>query len=348
MPSSADLAGRLTDLVLGYQRTQLVLAAVSLGLADEVARGSRTVGEVAAVTGAEPGSLRRLVDALASLDLLQIGDDGQLSLTPMGSLLRSDNPDSLRSSVLMHGQEFYPVWGELPETIRTGVPAFERVYGMPTWEYRRRHPDAGARFDSFMARAARDRAAGLVAAGRLPERGVIVDVGGGNGTLLATVLTAHPHMTGILIDQPHVVAAAPDVLARAGVSDRCDVIGGDFFTAVPGGGDVYLLSGVLLDWDDERAAQIVHRCRQAIRQSGELLLVDAVLPGDHRSSAAYLLDLHMLLTNTGGRVRGRSEWERLLAGTGFHLHEVIPTGLFAVLHARPAPARQRTSAAGPA
>jgi hypothetical protein len=236
----------------------------------------------------------------------------------------------------MHGQEFYPVWGDLQESVRTGVPAFERVYGLPNWEYRERHPDASARFDAFMARAARDRAACLLAANQLPERGVVVDVGGGNGTLLAAVLTQHPHLTGVLLDQPHVVAAAPQVLAAAGVMDRCEVVGGDFFTAVPGGADVYLLSGILLDWSDERAAQILYQCRRAMAETADHLLVDAVLPEPHGSSPRHLLDLHMLLTNTGGRLRSRPEWDRLLADTGFQLDAVIPAGQFDVLHASPA------------
>jgi hypothetical protein len=336
MAETANLAARLSDLLLGYQRTQLIHAAVALGLTDELALEARTVGDLSGLLALDPDACRRLVDALASLDLVQLGADGRVGLTPLGSLLSADSPNSLRGAALLHGHDFYPLWADLPESLRTGLPAFERVYGLPNWEYRKQHPEANARFDAFMARAARDRAACLLAAARLPERGVVVDVGGGNGTLLAVVLSERPQLTGILLDQPHVVAGAADVLAAAGVSDRCQVVPGDFFTAVPGEGDVYVLSGVLLDWSDDHAARILDRCRRAMPESAELLLVDLVLPDDHGSPAAHLLDVHMLLTNTGGRIRRQAEWERLLAESGFRLEAVLQGGTFDVLHAHPA------------
>src|SRR3954447_4826876 len=265
--TSFDSAGRLMDLVLGYQRTQVLHAAAALGLADHLAAGPHTVAELAAATGTEPGALGRLVCALSGLGVFRNRTDGRVELTATGELLRKDTPGSLLQTVLAHGEDFYPVWRELRYSVTTGEPAFARVHGLPNWEYRRQHPENNARFDAVMAASARSRAATLLAADRLPDQGVIVDVGGGNGTLLAAVLRDHPNRRGVLLDQPHVVEAAREVLDTAGVADRCEIVAGDFFTSVPAGKNRYVLSGVLLDWGDDRAGQILRRCREAMSGS---------------------------------------------------------------------------------
>jgi hypothetical protein len=332
-----DWGARLTDLLLGYQRTQVLYAAAVLRLADRIAEGSSTVPELAASTATSPDALGRLVTTLTGLGLLRADmAEGHVELTPMGELLRSDSERSMRQTVLAHGEDFYPVWRELGYSLRTGQPAFELVHGMPNWEYRRHHPEVSARFDAVMAAAARSRAAALLASDRLPQQGLVVDVGGGNGTLLSAVLQDRPQLRGVLVDQPHVVSAASSVLHAAGVGDRCDIVGGDFFTGLPTGGDRYVLSGVLLDWDDEHAGTILRRCREAVTESADLLVVDAVRPDGPQPDPTHLLDLHMMITNLGGRVRSRSEWETLLAANGFRMTDAPKsTALFKVMQARP-------------
>ena len=248
--------------------------------------------------------------------------DGLIELTPLAELLQSGTPGSLLALALAQ-QDFYPVWGALGDSIQTGEPSFDRVYGQPNWAYREEHPDANQRFNALMAHYARERAASLVSSGVLPSSGTVVDVGGGDGTLLATALAHHPRMRGLLFDQPHVVAAAEAVLAAAGVADRCDVISGDFFTEVPTGGDAYVLSGVLCDWEDAEARQILRHCRHAMGASAQLVLVEALLPEGNEPSPTKNVDIQLMLTNAGGRIRSETQWRSLLDNAGFNRPTIV-------------------------
>ena len=238
--------------------------------------------------------------------------------------------------VLAEGEDFYPVWGELLHSVRTGQTVFARVYGMSNWEYRERNPEANARFNAYMGDLTRQAAAAVVIHYRFPERGTVVDVGGGDGTLLAAILQAYPHPRGVLFDLPHVVAQAEAVLASAGVADRCTRVGGDFFTDVPPGGDRYVLSRVLHDWGDDRAADILRSCRRAMAPGALLLVIERVMPGRNVPSVAKLRDMHMLLINHGGRERTEGEWRTLLEAGGFALQSLTPAGpMYHVIEASP-------------
>ena len=247
-------AAALHELITGYQRSQQLIVAVELGLADLLAGGPRSVAVLADATGTDEDALRRLIRGLAACGLLVVRNDDTVESTPLAALLQSATEGSLRTLALAQ-RDFYPVWGELGDSVHTGQPSFDRVYGQPNWAYRQQHPEANKRFNELMAQHARTRAADLLDSGRLPGSGTVVDVGGGNGTLLATLLAEHPQLHGVLFDQPHVLNDATTVLVDAGVADRCEVVAGDFFAEVPPGGDAYILSGVLCDWPDDQAAQ---------------------------------------------------------------------------------------------
>ncbi len=330
------LAAELTELLLGYQRTQLLYVAAKLGLADLLAAGPQPLEALATATNTHAPSLYRLLRALAGHGLFAEREDDRFELTPLAALLQSDTPGSLRATVLAHGEDFYRVWGELLYSVQTGRPAFERVYGLSNWEYREQHPEVNARFNAVMAEYTRQTAAGVVANYSFPEKGVVVDVGGGNGTLLGTVLRQYPGLRGVLFDQPHVVAEAPAVLAAAGVADRCELVGGDFFVAVPPEGDIYILSWILHDWDDSRSTDILVQCRRAMSAQAKLLVVERVIPPGNEPSPGKLIDIHMLLINAGGRERTEDEWRALLEAGGFRLQSSTPIGRgFSVLEALP-------------
>ena len=330
------LAAELTELLLGYQRTQLLYVAAKLGLADLLAAGPRPVEALVAATNTHAPSLYRVLRALASLGVFAEREDGRFELTPVAALLQSGTPGSLRATVLAHGEDFYRVWGELLYSVQTGRTAFERVYGLSNWEYREQHPEVNARFNAVMADYARQTAAGLVANYSFPEKGVVVDVGGGNGTLLGAVLRDYPGLRGVLFDQPHVVGEAASVLDAAGVADRCRIEAGDFFVAVPAGGDIYILSWILHDWDDARATDILVQCRRAMPSQARLLVVERVIPPGNDPSPGKLVDIHMLLINAGGRERTEDEWRALLDASGFGLRSITPIGRgFSVLEALP-------------
>ena len=230
--------GRVSDLgqlVGGFRISQAISAAVALGVPDALADGPRSSGELAAEIEAHPSSLYRLLRALASVGVLT-ESDGRFALTPMAGSLRTDAPDSLASWAVFMGRPYqWQVWAGLADTVRSGETAFERIHGEDAWTYRARHPEESAYFDRAMEGRIRRSQTALLAAYDFGRFSRIVDVGGGNGALLAAILSAHPGAKGILVDQEHVVSAAPALLESAGVADRCQVVARQLLRVRPRG-----------------------------------------------------------------------------------------------------------------
>jgi O-methyltransferase domain/Dimerisation domain len=314
----------LRHLVNGFQVSQAIHAAVALGIPDLLADGPRASDQLADASGADSGALYRLLRALASVGVLDEGDERTFSLTPFGEPLRSDVPDSLHGWASFVGRPYYwEAWGQLVESVRTGENAFRRVHGMEVWEYRTLQPEEGAIFDGAMTALTRRLNRGLLAAYDFGRFGTVVDVGGGQGVLLAAILEAHPSLRGVLFDQPGVVAGAGYVLRSAGVADRCRVVGGDFFEAVPAGGDAYVLKMVVHDWEDQEAAAILRSCRAAMPAGAALLVVERVVGAPNEGRDVKFSDLNMLVA-PGGRERTLEELRSLFAAAGFELAREVP------------------------
>jgi hypothetical protein len=218
--------------------------------------------------------------------------------------------------------------------VRTGENAFRHVHGEDVWAYRAAHPEEGAVFDRAMTANSRRQGDAVLAAYDFGRFGTVVDVGGGQGAFLGAILARHPAAGGVVFDQPHVVAGAGAVLRAAGVADRCRVMGGDFFEAVPDGGDAYVLKNILHDWEDEAATAILRTCRRAMRPGRTLLLVDRVVGPPNEGGAAKFVDL-LMRVSAGGRERTREEWGDLLAAAGFQLLSVTDAGAVSVIEAAP-------------
>jgi len=327
----------LAQLIAGNRLQQAVYVAAKLGIADLLADGPRTTADLAQAAGAHGPSLYRLLRALASLGIFAEEEDGRFSLTPLAALLQSGVPGSLRTMALFSGDITYQAFGALQHSVRTGESGFRHVYGVGLFEYLEAHPDLGAVFDEFMTRQTAPAAPAVVAAYDFAGVDTLVDVGGGHGELLAAVLAAHPEMRGVLFDQPHVVAGARGRLESAGVADRCQVVGGDLFAAVPSGGDAYVLKGVVHGWDDAQAAAMLQNCRRAMAAGGKLLLVDFVVPPGNAPFPGKLLDVWMLVASEGGRERTAAEFGALLQAAGFQQTRIIPTAAqLSVIEAIPA------------
>ena len=314
----------LLRMLTGYWVSKALNVAAELGIADLLRDGPRTSDELADRCGVHPQALYRLLRALASVGVFTEGEKGRFGLTPAADLLRSDVPGSMRALARMYGSEQYRAWGDLLESIRTGEPAFDRLFGTGYFEYLAHDPEANAVFNDAMTGWTAQLAESVVTAYDFDGSGVLVDVGGGHGMLLATVLRAHPAMRGILFDLPHVAATAKPLLEEAGVAARCEAVGGDFFDSVPAGGTYYLLAQILHDWDDERCRVILDNCRRAMLADGRLLIVEQVLPPANDPSLGKWLDLHMLVLLTG-RERSHAEYAALLDSAGFELANVVPT-----------------------
>jgi hypothetical protein len=313
-----------------------------LRLADHLAGGVKPVEELAEASGSHPAALGRILRVLATLNIVDEVEPGRFALAPLGELLREDAPGSLRRTAMHVRGDTMRVWGELLHTVRTGETTFDHVHGMNSFEYFARDPDISRGFNQRMSEGTTAALPAVLAAYDFSRFARIVDVGGGNGTLVAGILSAHPHMTGVVCDSASGLAEAPDVLRAAGVADRAETAVIDFFESVPGGGDAYVLKSVIHDWDDARAVTIFKNCRRVIPDDGTLIVMEAVAPpcadGSEPARSIAMADLNMLV-NTGGRERTEAEFHELLAAGGFTLTTVVPTDSpwpLSVLEAAPA------------
>ena len=245
----------LFRMVTGYYVSRAIYVAAKLGIADLLADGARGHDELAEATGTQADSLRRVLRLLASAGVFTEEKDGKFALTPIGACLRSRVPGSMRAAALLFGSITQQAWGDLLHGVETGGPAFRRAFGMEPFDYMAAHPDEAANFHAAMANFTRHIATEVAAAYDFSPFRRVVDVGGGNGALLAGILGANPTLTGIVFDLPDVAARASEQMRELGLADRCEIVGGDFLEQVPGGGDAYLLKHVIHDWNDERAIE---------------------------------------------------------------------------------------------
>lgn len=316
----------MIQLAMGVFAVQAIGVFARLGVADELAEGPRQVEEIAQQVSAHGSALYRVLRALGDAGIVTELPDRHFALTPLGAVLRSDVPGSLRRWMTMVGMPFHRhAWTDLYTTVKTGESAFDRVHGAALFDYLADHPGDAAVFDAAMTSLATSDTVSIVAAYDFTRFGTIVDVGGGQGGLLAAILSANPHLHGVLLDVPAVVAGAAEELCRAGVGDRCTVVSGDFFDAVPAGGDAYLLSDIIHDWDDEGAVKILSACRAAMADTGCVLIAEMVLPEDTTPSMAKLLDVEMLVMTSAGRQRTETEFRALFDQAGLRLTRVLPS-----------------------
>ncbi len=335
MKDREDLAWPLIQLVQQGAMAQLVCASAELGIADLLAGGPKHVAELAQATQTHTPSLRRLLRTLVTLELCAECEDGSFLLLPRGDALRSDAANSVRSWMLWFGKHQSPAWGLLLHSVKTG----ERARTSGTFEFLDRDPEAAARFNGAMLELTRIVANDVVHAYDFTGLKRILDVGGGRGTLLAAILNAYADLQGILLELPHAIEGARSHLTDCGVVDRCNLITGNFFEAIPSGADAYILKNVVHDWDDERAMLVLHNSRRATTRGAKLLLIERIMPLRLEASPAHrtiaYADMAMLV-GPGGRERTEEEFRLLLEGACFRLSRVIATAQgYSILEAVP-------------
>ena len=314
----------ILPMITGNRVTQLIYVAAKLGIADLLKNGPKTCSELAQAAGAHARSLYRVMRALASVGIFSELEDGRFDMTPLAACLQTGVPDSRRFTAITFGQEYHVILGSLLHSVQTGEAAFNHIYGTGYFQYLAENPEAAAVFNAFMTETKMVDYRPVVFAYDYTGLSKIIDVGGGHGTVLSMILDAYPTAKGVLFDSPSVVEGAKAHIEAAGLAGRCEVMRGDFFESVPGGGDAYILSQITHDWPDEQAVVLLKNCHRAMAENGKLVVMDHVIRPGNAPSPGKMLDITMMVL-LGSQERTEAEFRTLFAAAGFRLTKVIYT-----------------------
>jgi hypothetical protein len=315
----------LGKMIGGFMVSQMIYVATKLAIADLLRDGPRSIDALAESTGVHPQALYRLMRGLASTGIFAETGNRHFELTPLAALLQAGVPGSMRNFALWAGEALtWRPFGELLHSVKTGEPAFKHIFDMGIMDYLAQNTEASQIFNQVMTERAGPTAAAVCAAYDFSGIKRLVDVGGGQGILISTILKANPHLHGVVLDLPSVVEGAASLIEQEGVADRCEVVPGDFFGSVPVVGDAYILSSVIHDWDDDHAVTILKNVRQSMPKHGRLLLVEYVIQPGNDPFPGKISDIIMLITENGLE-RTEAEFRALLERAGFGLTNIIQT-----------------------
>lgn len=314
----------MLNMIAGFWVSRAVWAAAELGLADKLST-PRTADDLAKELNLHGRSLYRLMRALASVGVFHEHADGRFENTPVSATLKSDAPDSVRALARSElGASHYPAWGEILFSLQTGRPSFDKVYGMPVFEWFAKNPERSDVFNQSMSELTRTVEPAVLEAYDFADCGTLVDVGGCFGSLLISILNKHKTLKGVVFDAPNVVEGAKAEIKKTELTDRLTTAAGDFFRAVPAGGDTYLMKHIIHDWTDEQCVTILKHCHAVMKPGSRVLILDQVIPGPNEASLGKFSDLIMLQL-PGGLERTAAEFETLLQQSGFKLNRIVPT-----------------------
>ncbi len=329
-------AGQLLHLVSGYWISQAIHVAAELGIADLLGRKGRSVEDLAEATNTHAPSLYRLMRALASVGVFNEIAPRSFALAPMGVLLREETPGNLRAFTRMQGDAWHwGCWGDALHSVRTGQAAIAKREGAANcFDYLAKHPQSAQVFDAAMSGYSAHVCEAVIDAYDFTSARCVIDIGGGTGMLLSSILASNPGQQGILFDRLAVLDRAVCILEEIGVAGRCMRVAGDLFGAIPREGDVYLMSAILHDWNDADATRILKGVASAMQPRSRLLIIEHVLAPANQPDHGKFIDLEMLLV-TGGRERTQDEYQALLEAAHLHCERVIPTAMpVSILEAR--------------
>lgn len=316
---------QLQQMIMGFRTTQLLHVAATLGIADELEAGPRTVAALAASCRCRPEQLYRILRALSSFGIVHERDDGCFELASLGEHLRTQAEGSLRAIATLYGEPWlWNAYGNLLHSVQTGEPAFDAVHGRRFFDYLQQDEIAARSFNAAMTSYSAQEIAAVTAAYDFSRFATIADIGGGHGRLLGAMLRASRSARGILFDLPAVCAGAQQTLSDAGVADRASVVSGDFFAEIPRGAQLYVLKSIIHDWDDDSALHILANCRAAMAADARLLLIERVVGEPNEADEAKLFDISMLAM-LGGRERTATEYRALLESAGLRMRRTLAT-----------------------
>ncbi|HEV3205752.1 MAG TPA: methyltransferase [Terriglobales bacterium] len=314
----------MMQLLNGAHVAGAVSCLAQLGIPDLVEAAPKSAEELASQIGAHPQALYRLLRATASVGVLAEGPDGKFSETPMSAVLRSNGTPSLRDFAIMGGREWHGRgWAHLEYCVRTGKPAPDHMFGKHMFKYFEENPKEAEIFNGAMTSLSAIDGPAVAEAYSFDQIHSLVDVGGGHGLLLATILERNPRLQGTLYDEAHVVEGAKNGPLKP-VMERCALVSGDMFSSVPAGADAYIMKHIIHDWPDDQCLKILKACRRGVNSGGKLLAVDCVIQPGNDFSPGKFLDLQMLIF-PGGRERSEKQFRELFAKSGWQLRRIIPT-----------------------
>jgi len=326
----------MLQIISGFWISRAVYVIAKLGIPDILNSGPKTAEELASATNTDAPSLYRVLRALASVGVVN-SEDGRFALNALTETLVTDAPGSLRWFAISElGQEHYPAWGNLMHSVRTGEIAFDNFFGVDIWKYFANNPEDAAVFNDSMSGVTAVANEEILSLYDFSGFNKLVDVGGGHGGLITSVLKKNPNLKGVLFDAPEVIEGAQTKIEAAGLADRLETASGNFFEAVPAGGDAYIMKWIIHDWDDQKSNTILRNIRNQIPANGRLILIDSVVPETNEPHFSKFIDLNMLVM-TGGKERTEKEFQELLAAAGFRLVRIIPTKVpTSIVEAEPA------------
>ncbi len=313
---------RMDQMIYGFWISQAIYVAAKLNVADALESGPKDINSLAAEVGADSRSLHRLLRTLSSFDVFREEAKGAFSLTPLAETLCTKAPNSKRSIALLCGEEFYRASADLLYSVQTGESAFYKQHKMPVFEFLSHHPEKSAILDDAMVGYHGHENEAVANAYDFSAAGALADIGGGNGSLISAILKKFPGLKGITYDLPDVSSRAEEAIASAGLADRCQAAGGDFFESVPAGADIYILRHVIHDWDDERSIAILRNCREAMGQDARILVAETIMPEGNEPAPVKVLDMPMLAV-LGGMERTEEEYRELFDAAGLEFTRVV-------------------------
>ena len=315
---------KLQQLVGTNALRMAIYAAAKFGIADILNNGPRSANELAELIEADVHSLGRIMHALVAVGVFDEGTDGRYLLTPISECLKSDVPSSLRDQVIHSCSDWnLRAWQGILYSIKTGQSGFQKIQGKSAFQFFRDNPESAEIFNSAMTGITGHQNAAIISAYDFSTVSMLVDIGGGDGGLLARIFDEYPATRGIIFDLPHVVESAKRFLENRELANRCQFVGGDFFDIAPQGGDIYILKHIMHNWDDSRAINILRNIHRAMTSDAKLLIIDAIIDPSNESSRVRLQDITMLVMTEGGRERTETEFVELLSASNFTLQRII-------------------------
>jgi O-methyltransferase domain len=336
-PAQAPPPLAMMQLLFGKQLTYALSGVARVGVADHMSGTAKPVEDIAAGCGAHASSLYRVMRMLAGFGVFKEAPPRQFALTPIGELLKTDAPGSLRYMAMMFGEEFSTrAYEHIAACLRTGSDGVSEAYGKQIWEVLAERPSQCETFQHAMTNSTAVAAEAIVEAYDFSSIKRLSDVGGGHGFLLAAILRANPKLQGVLFDRPEVVGSV-EKSVFAGCDDRVALEAGSFFESVPDNCDAYLMKHIVHDWSDEYCRTILGLMRKNLPQDGRVLLCEMVVTDEPGPTPAKMLDIEMLVMTVGGKERTKEEFSQLFASCGLRLNRIVPTGRpISVIEAVPA------------